>query len=114
MAPAEAEEHPQEARTAEVSPTKAEERNFWSDSDYSTDTSYRSSSAGETAAEGSPAAASSRSSRPRMTPNPLLQAFPIKSDEASAVPAADVKYLGHVIARDDSIQTSQQKGKKAI
>jgi hypothetical protein len=73
---------------AEETPDKPE-RSFWSDSDYSTDHSHRSSSAGEKNVElasggRSPSSTEGEGTRHRATPNPLLLAFPLRSDKEVA------------------------------
>ena len=87
MVPAENEDAQPEATSepeADESPA-IKEHSFWSDSDYSSDTSFRSSSPDDSSKDKSQPASSSRSSRQRATPNPLLQAFPVRSDQGSAL-----------------------------
>lgn len=108
---------PDPAPTEEARESLAQkaERDPWSDSDYSTDASFRSSSAGDSVMDRSPPTSSSRGSRHRVTPNPLLLAFPERSHQEfagrlSEEPASQ----GNVQPAAENSLTSPRKGKTGI
>ena len=95
---------------------KSMDRSIWSDSEYSSeDASFRSSSAGDFGSpRESPPTSGSKGSRQRATPNPLLLAFPVRSDQQSASPLEDIdESTNNVISGGFGNETSA-RSKKGI
>ena len=117
--PAEAEDTaPKDAPEAGVddSPSRGKNRSIWSDSEYSSENaSFRSSSAGDFSSprEDSPPTSGSRSSRQRATPNPLLLAFPVRSDEQPSSTQKGITDSDHAFI-GDSRDESAERLKKGI
>ena len=119
VTPAEADNAAPKETEAEVdnSPAKGKDRSIWSDSEYSSeDASFRSSYAGELSSprESSPPNGGSRSSRQRATPNPLLLAFPVRSDEQTSGPAKDNQQSSDSAINGANVKDAPARSKKGI
>ena len=99
------------------SSVKGKDKSIWDDSDYSSEeASFRSSSAGDFGSPrvSSPPTSGSRSSKQRATPNPLLLAFPVRSDRQSSCPEKGIRQSSDNASSGDDLNEISARSKKGI